>query len=130
MPYKRGRKWVAQVTKDGQKMARRFLTKNEALDWEVQKRKEIESGIIPVQDPDEDETDNLIIQEEKKSSLVQTMNTTCLGEWANSYLDYAQSVFSTKTSKEKGATFRSFFSSVDPTLPSDSWILMRFWRIF
>lgn len=113
MPYKRGKKWIAQVTQNGKKTAKRFLTKNEALEWEAQIRKEMESEIAPY--PDENRS--IRIQEERKTTSNQTIHTTCLGEWTNNYLDYAKSIFSEKTYKEKCAAFRSFFKSVDPLLP-------------
>ena len=36
MPYKLGKKWMAQVNIDGQKVRKRFETKAEAKAWEIE----------------------------------------------------------------------------------------------
>jgi len=43
--------------------------------------------------------------------------TTSLVDWAEKYLDYAKSRFSSKTYKEKCLAFRLFFKEIDPALP-------------
>jgi len=99
MPYpmKNG-KYKAQVrktTEDGQKHQKdkTFLTKKEALNWEAEMRKK------PVSEWN------------GKTDMV------CLVDWAETYLDYAQDTFVSKTYKEKKAIFRNFFTEVDANLP-------------
>jgi integrase len=45
------------------------------------------------------------------------IDTVCLGDWAEQYLDYAQSIFSKKAYGEKKSMFARFLESVDPTMP-------------
>ena len=93
MPYKRGMKWYAQVRKDGLKREKIFLTKKEAVDWEAEMRRK------PV------------------SEWLERTDTTCLADWAQLYLDFAKSSFSTTTYKEKRSMFRNLFKDVDPSMP-------------
>jgi integrase len=43
--------------------------------------------------------------------------TVCLGDWAQTYLNFAEARFTEKTYKEKRALFRLFFGEVSPALP-------------
>ncbi len=92
MPYKRKEKsrkpWLAQVKINNKYVRKSFATKREAVDWEVEKRKSI-------------------------NSLTPTIS---LGEWAIRYLDFAQAKFVKKTYQEKRAAFKFFFCSVDKEL--------------
>jgi integrase len=93
MPYKRGEKWVAQVRKEGERKEKVFLTKKEALEWEVETKKK---------SPD---------------AWNKKTDTICLGDWAQAYLDHAESMFVFKTYDEKRSMFRRFFKEVEPSLP-------------
>ena len=95
MPYKRLDKWIGQVRKQGVRREKVFSSKKEALAWEAKMRR------IPVGDWQE------------------TTAITCLGDWAQSYLDYAKEKFSSKTYREKRSVFKVFFQDVDPVLPVD-----------
>jgi len=44
-------------------------------------------------------------------------STTCLGDWAKAYLNFAKEQFSDKTYQEKRLSYRQLFQSVDPTFP-------------
>ena len=66
MPYRIGKKWMAQVRINNKKKRKLFTTKKEALAWEVRKLEETS-----------------IIQEK-----VPEINTVSLLEWANQYLDF------------------------------------------
>lgn len=92
MPYKRNKgKWVGQVRRKGVRKERKFDTKKEAMDWEIQQWK-IPDANWGVKSP-----------------------ITSLRDWANHYLDFAISKHSTKTYKEKRVAFRRLFSFLDPT---------------
>lgn len=93
MPYKTGKKWKAQVRKEGLRKEKLFDTKKEAIDWETEMRKKSADEWV-----------------EKKEAF-------CLAEWAEAYLDYAEARFSEKTYKEKKAMFKLFFAAVDRNLP-------------
>ena len=94
MPYKRNDgKWVGQVRRKGVRKERKFDTKKEATDWEVQQWK------IP--------DDNWGINSP----------ITSLTDWANDYLEFAKSKHSTKTYDEKRVAFRRLFEVVDPAIP-------------
>jgi len=90
MPYKKGQKWVAQVRKEGTQKNKRFKTKKEALAWEAEMRQK------PTNDWQE------------------KIDTICLGDWAQVYMDYAQTKFVPKTYDEKQAVFRRFFREFKP----------------
>jgi integrase len=93
MPYQRGKKWIAQVRKESQRLNKVFLTKKEAKDWEAKMlRKPVEEWNL------------------------KTV-TVCLNDWAQDYLDVAKVRFSTKTYKEKVSMFKRFFKVIDPDLP-------------
>ncbi len=92
MPYMRGQKWIAQVRKDGKRREKVFQTKKEAQKWEVEMRRKPADGW------------------NKKT------DTTCLGDWAEAYMDFAQAKFSDKTYDEKKSMFRQFFQEVDAVL--------------
>ncbi|MEK6194527.1 MAG: hypothetical protein N2F24_09930, partial [Deltaproteobacteria bacterium] len=47
----------------------------------------------------------------------KTINTVSLADFAQAYLDNAQSMFAEKTYEEKRSMFKKFFKHVDPTLP-------------
>ena len=94
MPWKKGKnKYIAQVRRNGQRRERVFQTLKEAKAWEAKMRK---------------------LSEEEWSGKT---NTVSLADWSQAYLDHAQSMFSTKTYKEKRSMFRNFFKHVDPTMP-------------
>jgi len=44
------------------------------------------------------------------------MDTTCLNDWAQAYLDVAKARFTTKTYNEKRSVFRHFFVEVSPAM--------------
>jgi len=46
--------------------------------------------------------------------------TTCLADWAQTYLDFAHVRFTAKTYDEKGSMFRRFFKEIAPTLPVEN----------
>ncbi|MBW2149882.1 MAG: site-specific integrase, partial [Deltaproteobacteria bacterium] len=91
MPYRRGRKWVAQVRTFGIRREKIFQTRAEALGWEAEQRK------LPAE------------------SLKSETSTSCLHDWAGAYLDFAKTRFSHKTYDEKKTVFRRFFQVIDPT---------------
>lgn len=93
MPYKRNHKWYAQVRKEGQKREKVFQTKKEAVDWEADMRRK------PISDWF------------KKTDMV------CIGDWAQLYLDFAQTSFVEKTYQEKRALFKRFLIEVDKEMP-------------
>ncbi|MFP4668213.1 MAG: tyrosine-type recombinase/integrase [Desulfobacterales bacterium] len=93
MPYKSGKKWKAQVRKEGLRQEKTFDTKKEAIDWETKMRKK------------------------PADEWVEKTDTVCLADWAQQYLDYAEAKFSEKTYKEKKAMFKLFFKQVVPELP-------------
>jgi len=45
------------------------------------------------------------------------IDTTCLGDWAQAYLNVAKARFTTKTYDEKRSVFRRFFAEVSPAMP-------------
>ena len=93
MPYKRNHKWYAQVRKEGQKRERVFLTKKEAVDWEADLRRK------PL------------------SEWLEKTDITCIDDWVQLYLDFAETSFTVKTYQEKHAMFKRFLKHVDPTMP-------------
>jgi len=92
MPYKTGTRWKAQVRLNREKKEKRFRTKKEAIEWELEMRKKIENG------------------------WPEKIDTACLGDWASVYLDFAKAKFSDKTYDEKKSMFRLFFKKIDPAL--------------
>ncbi len=95
MPYKRNGKWLAQVRVNGKTRRKSFLKKNQAIEWEVEQKKE-----------------------ELKEMKLETPST-CLLDWATSYLEYAQAKFVHKTWDEKRAMFRRLFKEVPADLPME-----------
>jgi len=93
MPYQKGQKWIAQVRKENQRLEKVFLTKKEAKNWEAKMRRKPVEG------------------------WKEKTDTVCLGDWAETYLDFAQAKFGDETYKEKKSMFRRFFEEVDATLP-------------
>lgn len=93
MPYKRGKKYIGQVRKNGKRIEKVFLTRKEALKWEA------ETGKIP---------------EEEWNGKTSTVS---LFDWAQRYLSYSESRHSEKPYKEKRAMFRIFFNQIDPEMP-------------
>ncbi len=93
MPFRRNDKWIGQVRKEKKRKEKVFFTKKEALAWEAKMRRK------PVED------------------WREKTDTTCLGDWAQAYLDYAESKFAEKTYMEKRLTFQKLFQAVDPALP-------------
>ncbi len=89
MPYKRGQTWIGQIRKNDKRMEKRFKTRQEALNWEVDQRKKPE--------------------ESWKTPLEYS-----LGQWANEYLKFAEAKFSDQTFMEKKIVFKLFFNSQDP----------------
>ncbi|MDI6796284.1 MAG: integrase [Desulfatibacillaceae bacterium] len=100
MPYKRGPKWVGQVRKMHQgrqfKKEKKFDTKAEAKAWETR------------------------MQSKPVNDWLPATGTTCLGDWAQEYLDFAKARFSVKTYKEKRLAFRLLFQSADPSTPVEN----------
>jgi integrase len=93
MPYKRGPNWIAQVRKNGQRREKVFPTKKEATEWEAEMRRK------------------------PASDWKKRIDTVCLGDWAQIYLDVAQSRFTAKTYDEKRSMFRRLFAEFDPATP-------------
>ena len=98
MPWIKGKKYIAQVRRNGQRRERVFEKLNQAKAWEAKMRK---------------------LSDEDWNGKT---NTVCLADFAKSYLDHAQSMFAEKTYaektyKEKKSMFRNFFKHVDPALP-------------
>jgi len=92
---KNGRtRWLACVKAEGKRKQKICSTKAEALEWEVATRKSLK------QSP----------KEETETHMVS------LGEWANSYLDYAEVKLGSLTFREKKAAFRRFFAEVNPDI--------------
>ncbi|MEJ2726433.1 MAG: tyrosine-type recombinase/integrase [Deltaproteobacteria bacterium] len=96
MPYKRGQKWIAQARKGVMRKQKTFVTKKEAMGWEVAQKKlppEEWNGKIPM---------------------------VCLLDWATAYLNYARK-FTEKTYKEKRAMFKLFLkhTGVGPEMPAE-----------
>ncbi|MBI5557487.1 MAG: site-specific integrase [Deltaproteobacteria bacterium] len=92
MPFKRENKWVGQIRVNGKKYRQSFQTKQEAIAWEVKKKKSL-----------------------KQTSEPETP-TVCLIDWATRYLDYAKIKFVVKTFDEKKSMFKRFFSIVPADL--------------
>ncbi len=92
MPYKRGNKWIAQIRISGKKYRKTLLTKKDAIEWEVSKKK----------------------------SLMQISNqeipSHCLLDWATEYLEYCKSRFVDKVFKEKHTVFKRFFKFISPDI--------------
>ena len=95
MPYKRGKKYIGQTRRNGQRKERVFDTKKAAQAWEAEMRKK----------SDED--------------WFGRTDTICLGDWAERYLDYAKARFSQKTYQEKCSAFKHLFQSIDPAKSVD-----------
>jgi len=76
MPYKLGKKWMAQTTIDGQKVRKRFDTKTEAKAWEVEQK-------------------DRILHPEKQ------IHSVSLLEWGTGYLEFALRKYSPKVVNEK-----------------------------
>ena len=98
MPYKRGKRWEAQVYYQGRKYRKMFPTRAEAIAWEVAQRQKLRTATCA-------------------SSMIPTIS---LGDWAIRYLDYAKVKFSRKTYDEKRCVFRRFFQVISPELPVTS----------
>lgn len=92
MPYKRGKKYVGQVRRNGKRIERVFLVRKEARAWEAEMRK---------------------MPEEEWNGKT---NTICLFDWSQAYLNHAKIMFVLKVYREKKAVFKSFFMEVDPEL--------------
>ncbi len=100
MPYKRMKKnkveWVADVMRQGKRYFKIFETRAKALDWESATRNA----------PEEELT-------------TPTASLTLI-EWATKYLEYAEVRFVKKTFKEKKAMFKTFFKTVDSSMPVEN----------
>jgi hypothetical protein len=94
VPYKRGHKWVAEVRRNGKRKQAIFSSKMEAQAWEVEWRKK------PKEDWEESATTT-------EYSLL---------DWANEYLNVAQTRFTVKVYDEKRFIFKRFFKQVNPHL--------------
>lgn len=81
MPYKLGKKWMAQVTIGGQKVCKRFTTKAEAKAWEIEEKERI-------------------LHPEKQ------IHSASLLEWGTGYLEFALRKFCSKVFNEKKNVFR------------------------
>lgn len=55
-----------------------------------------------------------------ENGCLEETGTTCLGDWAQIYLDFAEIKFSEKTYKEKKSMFQRFFKQVAPELQVES----------
>jgi hypothetical protein len=93
MPWKKGKKYIAQIRRNDQRREKVFPTLKEAKAWEAKMRK---------------------MSDEEWTG---TTGTVSLTDFAQEYLDHARSMFTIKTYQEKRFVFRSFFKHVDPTLP-------------
>jgi len=93
MPYKRGKKYIGQVRKNGKRIEKVFLTRKEALSWEA------ETGKTP------------------ETEWHGKTNTVCLFDWAEAYLTYVKVKYVAKVYKEKKTAFKAFFKSISPELP-------------
>jgi hypothetical protein len=81
MSYKLGKKWMAQVNIDGQKVRKRFETKAEAKVGEIEQK-------------------DRILNPEKQIRSVSLL------EWGTGYLEFALQKFSSKVFNEKKNVFR------------------------
>ncbi|MFO7557604.1 MAG: tyrosine-type recombinase/integrase [Desulfobacterales bacterium] len=90
MPYKKGQQWIAQARKEGQRVNKVFQTKKEAKDWEAEMKRK------PV------------------SEWKGKINTVCLIDWAEEYMNNVKVRFSKETYKEKRVVFKRFFKAIDP----------------
>lgn len=116
MPSKRVRNgrthWIAQVNRKGFRREQVCGSKGEALAWERDMRKLLESGIAQSDIKrllDADVPPQIIpqvLQSEKTPSV-------SLHEWGNDYLSYAQR-FSKKTRREKRDCFRDLIRAFGP----------------
>jgi integrase len=95
MPYKRNNQWIGQVRYNKQTKRKMFKTKKEAIDWERNAAKELESpqNEIP---------------------------TVLLIDWATKYLQFAELKFVKSVWKEKHYLFQRFFKEVNPGLSVES----------
>ena len=93
MPYKKGSNWVSQIRRKGVRKGKIFKSKKEATEWEVQQW----------QIPDE--------------TWGNKTRITSLLDWANDYLEFANSKFSVSTYDEKRVVFRRLFEVLDPSTP-------------
>jgi len=93
MLWKKGKKYIAQVRRNGKRKEKVFQTLKEAKRLESEMRK--------------------MSDEEWNGST----DTVFLFDWSQAYLDHAKSMFSEKTYREKRSMFRNFFKHIDPTLP-------------
>ena len=90
MPWqRRDKRWIAQVRQEGKKVQSLHLTKEQALTWESDRRRE-------------------------SAENWQTRSGSSLGDLANEYLKYSQVKHSKKTWEEKRDLFKRFFREVDP----------------
>lgn len=98
MPYKRKKsnriEWVAEVMRQGKRYYKVFNSRKDALAWEAEIRSKT---VVELTTP--------------------TVSLTLL-DWANEYLDYAESHFVRKVFDEKRRCFKLFFKSVNPQLPA------------
>lgn len=93
MAYKKGKKFVAQIRRNGQRREKIFPKMSLARAWETRQKE---------------------LSDEEWNG---TTDTICLIDWSESYLDYAKSVFAEKTYQEKRSMFKRFFKHIDPNLP-------------
>lgn len=94
MPYQKDGKWKAQVRKNGKRKEKTFSTKKGALAWESKMR--------------------------QSEDVWEETVTTCLIDWAETYLDYCRERFVKKTYEEKRSAFRRFFKVVSPDTPVEN----------
>lgn len=99
MPYRRGNKWLGQVkTRNGTYQRKTFLTKKEAVEWEVAERKRVH------------------YQDHQAESKIPS---ACLLDWANRYLAFAESKFVRKTWEEKRWIIKRFLKHQGASLGVD-----------
>ena len=98
MPYKRTRKgkveWIVDVRINGQRVTEIHKTKAEAKAREVEIRKAL-----------------------KQAKAKLRINTVCLLQWCNEYLDYCQSRMTPRVWQEKKDAFTRFFEGLSPEMP-------------
>ena len=95
MPYKnRNNKWIGQIRYHNQTKRKTFKTKKEAIDWERNTEKELQSP--------RNETPSVL-----------------LIDWATAYLQFAELKFVKSVWKEKYYLFQRFFKEVNPGHPNE-----------
>lgn len=95
MPYKSGKKWIAQVRINDKKQRKIFEKKADAKAWEVMHRE------LATEEPQE-----------------ETIDTASLFNRAAKYLDFSEIKFSGKTYAEKKSPFQTILQNGQSGSPS------------